>query len=100
MKYDKVCSASDRVSNNVTSFNGIWRENMYNCKQHVTKKQQSILPESAPNSRKTMIAYCISCKYVIQLCLRSYFLLFNFNFLHNDVQCICECIIFLWGYSA
>ena len=38
MRYDRTCSASGIfVSNNVMSFNEIWRENMYNFKERVTK---------------------------------------------------------------
>ena len=38
MKYDRTCSARYMfVSNNVMSFNDIWRKRLYNFKQRVTK---------------------------------------------------------------
>ena len=61
------------VANNVMSFNEIWRKSLYNFKQRVTKKcltlllltTYTILPEPPQQSRRTLIVYCILCKYVI-----------------------------------
>ena len=44
MKYVKTCSASGMfVSNNVMSFNEIWRKSLYNFKQRVTKSNNIVV---------------------------------------------------------
>ena len=73
MKYDRTCSASGMfVANNVMRFNEIWRKSLYNFKQHVTLTiilllltTYTILPEPPQQSGRTLIVYCILCKYVI-----------------------------------
>ena len=72
MKYDRTCSASGMfVANNVMSFNEIWRKvctTLNNVLQKVTiwlLTTYTILPEPPQQSGRTLIVYCILCKYVI-----------------------------------
>ena len=44
MQYDRICSASGVfVSNNVMSFNAVWRKGLYKFKQHVTKSSNIVV---------------------------------------------------------
>ena len=44
MKYDRTFSASGMfVANDVMSFNEIWRESLYNCRQRVTQSDNIIV---------------------------------------------------------
>ena len=49
MKYDRTCSVSGMFeSNNVISFNEIWRKGVYNCKQRVTKSNNIVVKHVGP----------------------------------------------------
>ena len=60
------------VANDVMSFNEIWRKSLYNFRQRVTQsnniRMYFTLPEPPLRSGRTVIVYCILCKYVIVMC--------------------------------
>ena len=111
MKYDRTCSASGMfVANNVMSFTEIWRKSLYNFKQRVTKSNNIIVnhvynfTRPPQQSGRTLIVYCILCKYVIVVWVGAYrsytptyyYVLFYYYFYTT----MSECMIFVWVYSA
>ena len=75
MKYDRTCSANGMfVTNDVMSFNEIWRKSLYNFRQRVTQSNNIIVnhvsnfTRATFKSERTVIVYCILCKYVIVIC--------------------------------
>ena len=100
MKYDRTCSASGMfVANDMMSFNELWRKSLYNFRQRVTQSNNIIAPL---RSGRTVIVYCILCKYVIVMCtcIGHIHLLaimcFLIFFLHHNVRMY----DILWAYSA
>ena len=73
-------------------------ESLYNFKQRVTKSNNiivnHILPEPPQKSGRTLIVYCILCKYVIVMC-RSYApTRYSVLFFYTTMS---ECMIFFMG---
>ena len=64
----------------------------------------TILPEPPQLSGRTLIVYCILCKYVIVVWVGAYrsytptyYYVFFYYYFYTTMS---ECVIFLWAYSA
>ena len=76
MKYGRTCIASCMfVGYDAMSFNEILRNSLYNFKQRVTKSNNIIVnhvyqfTRATSKSGRTLIVYCILCKYFYCMCI-------------------------------